>query len=594
MISPMQSSLVQNISHREGAPEMAALSHALVMMIDDEPIVTEVVQSFLEDGGFSNFIAIHDPMQAISTLRRHRPDVVLLDLLMPGMSGFDLLSIIRSDEQLRYLPVIVLTAANDSPTKLRALELGATDFLAKPVDQSELTLRLRNTLAFKAYQDRLALYDAVTGLPNGKSFAHRLRQTLDHRGEEMVAILHIEVSRIREISDTLGLRAGDLLLRTYASRLENELRSGDTLGHGSGTSRFSVARASGEAFNVLLPNVSSSDIAATVARRLIEVLAEPIMIEGTEFYGAPNIGLAVSPGDGTEVDMLLRHAAAAVSQARRRGPRSYAFYSEETNARSLEVLTLENQLRRAIERDELVLHYQPKVDLATNRITGVEALLRWQHPQLGLVPPVKFIPVAEQCGLIVEIGAWVLDAACAQLRAWDQAGYHELAMSVNVAPLQFQRPGFIQTVESAIRGLRLPARRLVLELTESTLLRSADDSVRLLESIRVLGARLALDDFGTGYSSLTYLNRFPMDEIKLDRSFIVGLPSDIGSRAIIAAVVSLARCFGLQVTAEGAETDAQLAALRDLHCDSYQGFVFSRPVPAARLEELLAATQTKA
>lgn len=587
MISPMQSSIAQQGSHRDAPPDTSALSHALVMMVDDEPIVTEVVQSFLEDGGFSNFVAVHDPMQAMPAMRRHRPDVVLLDLLMPGVNGFDLLMTMRSDEQLRYVPVIVLTAANDAPTKLRALELGATDFLAKPVDQSELTLRLRNTLAFKAYQDRLMLYDAVTGLPNSKSFSHRLQKTLENRGDDFIAILHVELDRIREVSDAIGMRAGDLLLQTFAHRLENELRSSDVVAHGAGPQRFSIARATGSAFNVLLPGMASADVAAGVARRLIDALSAPVMIDGQEIFGACNIGVAMAPDDGQETDLLLRHAAAAASQARRREPRSYAFYSEETNARSRERLTMENQLRRAIERNELLLHYQPKVSLVGNRIIGVEALVRWQHPQFGMVAPNRFIPVAEQSGLIVEIGSWVLNTACAQLLAWERAGLGEISMSVNVAPAQFQRQGFLKTVESAIRHLTLPPQRLVLELTESTLLRSAEESVRLLEEIRVLGPRLALDDFGTGYSSLTYLNRFPMDEIKLDRSFVCGLPDDLGSRAIIAAVVSLARCFGLQVTAEGAETDAQLAALRDLQCDAFQGFVFSRPVGAEQLERML-------
>ena len=598
-IAPQAEPLQQPDAARERQAEpanaFAALTNFTVMMVDDDPIMLEVVQTFLEEAGYSSFVTTSDPTQAMALFVAQRPDILLLDLMMPQVSGFDILGQVRSHEELRYTPVIMLTAESEGSAKLKALELGATDFLLKPVDPSELRLRLRNALAFKAYQDRLSDFDALTGLPNRRKFQVELSAALAKSAQQSsraCALLHIDVDRFKQVNDTLGHRIGDKLLCSVAQMLE---RIADTtkpsqFPGGEQAARPSLARIGGNGFAVLLPslhNLAKQDDATAIVRRILNSFAEPLNIEGHELFTTASVGIAISPSDGQDAETLLKNAEMAMYQAKKRGRGGYEFFSGDMNAQALERLTLENQLRRAVEREEFVLYFQPKVEVATRRIAGVEALIRWKHPEQGIIQPSKFIPIAEETGLIVEIGQWVLRSACSQLQAWMQQGLPPMCVAVNVSGAQFKHGTIWHAVRGALERSGIPPSHLVLELTESILMENAEESIETLNELKDMGVKVAIDDFGTGYSSFTYLSRFPIDELKIDRSFIHSLTSQRGSPAIVGAMIALGRALNLQVVAEGVETPQQLDFLRARNCHQYQGFLCSRPVPPGPLTTLL-------
>ncbi len=574
---------------RERLTSLHSLKDALVMIVDDEPIMIEVVQAFLEDAGYTNFLTTEDSTQALDMMLKLRPDVLLMDLIMPGKSGFELLAEVRNDPALRYMPVIVLTAANDSDTKLRVLELGATDFLAKPVDSSELVLRIRNALAFKAYQDQLAYHDALTGLPNRQLFLERLAWTLKlaHRHNKQSALLQIGLDRFKQINDTLGHEMGDEVLKLVSQRLAQALHESDTSnGITERDNAVSLSRLAGDEFMVLVAEIDHAEAASAVARSLLETMKQPLVLGGHELFITLSVGIALFPQDGQQGSDLLTHVDLAMANAKQNGRNTYSFYSAETNARSFERLKLETALRRAINNDELELYYQPKVDTATGQIVGAEALLRWNHTELGFISPGEFIPLAEATGLILPLGERVIHNACKEAVKWQQAGCN-LPVSVNVSSLQFRRGDMPFIIKSALQASGLNANNLIIELTESLLMDNAQANIEMLNTIKALGVRLSMDDFGTGYSSLSYLKQFPLYELKIDQTFIRDLPEDTGNAAIVGAVIAMARGLGLKVTAEGVETPEQMNFLKLHGCDQIQGFLFSRAVPSHEFADML-------
>jgi diguanylate cyclase (GGDEF)-like protein len=583
MSTPHSSLPVVTVSgHIATPPAEHRLSDVTVMMVDDEPMMTDVAQAYLEDAGYTRFVAVHDPLQAMDTARAQRPGLILLDLMMPALNGFDLLRMIRLDERLRYTPVIVLTAASDPASKLRALELGATEFLAKPVDASELKIRVRNSLAFKVYQDRLANDDPLTGLPNRRVFVEQLKAGLLRArvSRGTLAMLHLNLDRFRQVNDTLGHGTGDLLLVAMAERLRQATRAHHSLlGQRLGDTPF-LARLGGDEFALLMPDIPSPEAASRVARQVLEALSRSFQVDGQDVFLTPSIGISIYPDDGTDDASLLRNAGVAMQHVKASGRNGVEFYSEKINTVSVERLLLETQLRGAIERDELVLHYQPKLDLRTGHIIGAEALLRWQHPELGLVPPGSFIPIAEECGLIVEIGEWVIQHACAQLAQWRARHRLAVRVAVNVSRHSVVSGALLDVTREALQRHRVPARQLILELTESMLMDRVESTAAKLHELRALGVELSIDDFGTGYSSMSYLKQFPVQELKIDRSFVKGTPQDRTDTAIVRALVVLGHSLGMRVVAEGVETEEQRAAMQSLHCDVYQGFLCSPALPA--------------
>jgi diguanylate cyclase len=568
----------------------ASLSHVTVLMVDDEPLMTDLVQVYLEEAGYRHFVAVNDAHQALEAARRHRPGLILLDLMMPGLSGFEVLAQLRAEPALRYTPVIVLTASSETTHKLRALELGASEFLAKPVNEVELAIRVRNSLVLKVYHDRLANEDPVTGLPNRGAFVEQLEATLSHPAtQQRMGLLHINLDRFRQVNDSLGHAAGDSLLAAVARRLRRVARqSGSAAQEGTGDEP-QVARLGGDEFAVLLPALGSADDARRVARRLLAAMGKAFSVQGQDVFITPSIGIALYPDDGVDGSTLLRSAGVAMKYVKDGGRNSLHFYSHSLNDASLENLQLETDLRRAVERRELVLHYQPKVEMASGRIVGAEALMRWNHPRLGLLPPARFIPIAEETGLIVDISHWLVEHACEQMAQWRDALGLSLPVAVNVARHGLVSGALEDVVRQALLRHCIPHGHLVLELTESMLMDRLEVISERLAALRALGVELSIDDFGTGYSSMSYLKRFPVQELKIDRSFVSGTPTDRADAAIVRALVVLGHSLELRVVAEGVETEAQRKALQQLGCDHFQGYLCSRPVPAAEFVAKLQA-----
>ena len=575
-----------------GGNEFDALKDAKIMMIDDEPSTIEILQLFLEDSGYKHFIKTSDSAAAFGVVLKERPDVVLLDLMMPQVSGFEILIQLRADKLLKHIPVIVLTSSTDANTKLKALELGANDFLAKPVDASELALRLRNTLAAKAYQDRLAFYDPLTGLHNRRTFMDQVDWSLLNakRASKSCAILQINIDRFKQVNDTLGPRVGDALLREVAKKLDLCIKGCEFLvGSNGEMSRVGVCRVGGDEFTVLLSEISREDDAAHVARRILSTMAQRFNPEGHESFISASVGIAVYPNDGDETNTLIKHANVAISHAKKRGGNTYEFYATNINKRSADRLNLANQLRKALDRDEMRLYYQPKIDIKTGQIIGAEALMRWLHPSRGLISPDIFIPMAEDMGMINALGDWALQIACNQSKVWQLAGLGDLRVAVNVSGQQFHHAKVVKSLERIIQSTGLDPRFLELELTESMIMENAAENIAALQSLKEMGFTLAIDDFGTGYSSLSYLTEFPVDVLKIDRSFVKDIPVRSNDMAIVTAIVAMARSLNLGIVAEGVETEEQLAFLVGLGCEYFQGYLFSKPVPAAEFIALLNA-----
>lgn len=425
----------------------------------------------------------------------------------------------------------------------------------------------RNTAAHVHY---LAHFDALTDLPNRHAWLERTRSALAsaRRSNQPMAVLFLDIDHFKTVNDSLGHAAGDRLLHTVAQRLQRSLREDDC-----------IARLGGDEFVVLLPQLGRPEDAAMVARKLLAALATPVDVGTVEITVSASIGIAVYPPDGEDVDTLLKHADTAMYGAKEAGRNQYQFFVAEMNQRALERLTLENALRRAIERGELSLHYQPQVDVHSGRICGCEALLRWRHPELGMISPLQFIPIAEKSGLILPIGDWVLEQALQQQRHWQDAGL-ALSIAINISALQFGHAEFDQRVATLLQRTGADPRLIELEITESTLMQPTPALLARLERLRKLGLTLALDDFGTGYSSLTSLKRLPIGRLKLDRSFVADLPGDPEDAAITTAALSLAQGLGMDTVGEGVETAEQLAFLRQHGCTTIQGYYFSRPLPA--------------
>ena len=424
----------------------------------------------------------------------------------------------------------------------------------------------------------MAHHDALTGLPNRVLLHDRIGQAIAkvQRSREALALLFIDLDRFKTVNDSLGHHVGDRLLKVVGARLEACTRGSDT-----------IARIGGDEFVVLLSDLDEPEKARHVAQKVLDALSAPVEIDGHELRVTPSIGICAYPHDGRDVEALMRNADTAMYHAKQMGRNNYQFFTQAMNDAAQERLLLENDLRHAMERREFVLHYQPQVELRTGDIIGFEALLRWLHPQRGLVAPSQFIGAAEETGLIGQIGEWVLREACAQARAWHDAGHAGLQVAVNCSAQQFQRDGFVEAVERVLRDTGLSPPRLDLEITESVIIERSEEVIARFESLDGMGVHISIDDFGTGYSSLSYLKRFAIHQLKIDQSFVRDIGSDPDDAAIVSAIIAIAHSLGLQVVAEGVETAEQLAYLRSLGCDAAQGYYFSKPVPAGEFARLL-------
>jgi diguanylate cyclase (GGDEF)-like protein/PAS domain S-box-containing protein len=424
----------------------------------------------------------------------------------------------------------------------------------------------------------LAHYDDLTGLPNRALFSQLLEQALSESkfAQKQVAVLFIDLDRFKLINDSLSHESGDAVLRQVAKRLTEALPRRDT-----------IARFGGDEFAVLMRDCSIPTDAAETAQKLLTALAQPLLVEEQEYHLTASIGISAFPGDGENAQSILKHSDIAMYRAKEHGKNNYQFYSSQMNLHSFERLVLERFLRHALDQDEFEVYYQPKIDLVTGSVTGMEALLRWMHPGMGMISPTKFIPLAEETGLIVPIGAWVLRAACAQTRAWQQQGLPPLRVAVNLSARQFAQDDLLATIVNVLEETGLPPELLELEITESVTMDNPAHAAELLKQLKALGIRLAIDDFGTGYSSLSYLKRFPIDNVKIDRSFIMDIPDDEDDVAITKAIIAMAHSLRLKVIAEGVESEEHLAFLREHDCDEAQGYLFGKPMPADEFMQLM-------
>ncbi len=418
---------------------------------------------------------------------------------------------------------------------------------------------------------QLAYFDTLTGLPNRQLFHERCKELLSKSGTRSVGVLMLDLDRFKGINDTFGHEMGDQLLQEVSQRLTDCLEKGAIL-----------ARLGPDEFAVAVEDIASPEIFSFLAEKVLLALSAPIELEDQMLYCSASIGLAMYPMDGGNVEILIKHAGVALHKAKEQSTGGYRFYSPEMNLVTGQRLAMETHLRQALERQELSLHYQPQIDLHSGKVIGMEALLRWDSPALGSIPPNRFIPLAEETGVILPIGEWVLETACRQLKEWHRAGFHNLRMAVNISGCQFKQPDFINRIDRILEKAGLDPEHLEVELTESIVMERSEETLMTLTDLRVRGIKLAIDDFGTGYSMLSYLKYFPIDRIKIDRSFVRDITTDSDDAAITEAIVVMAHSLKLKVVAEGVETEEQLEFLRRCGCEEVQGYYFSRPHPADR------------
>ncbi|GLR14801.1 hypothetical protein GCM10007907_35910 [Chitinimonas prasina] len=553
----------------------------LVLVVDDDRSTRSALRHALERGGFQ-VVEAGDGNEALVLLGQCAPDVILMDGLMPGMDGFTACARLQEMPEYRDIPVLMITALDDNQSIEQAFAVGASDYLTKPIHLAVVQQRVRRVVdatRTSRHVRHLAYHDTVTDLPNRAQFSEELKQAIERaeRTDHALALLFLDLDRFKFVNDTLGHEIGDRLLKLVGQRIRHCVRSSD-----------SVARLGGDEFTVLLDELPDPAAAANAAQKIERALGSPFEIEGHDIFISTSIGISLFPVDGNNASTLLRHADTAMYRAKRANG-GFQFYEAGMDASVSEHLRLESALRRALEREELQVHYQPEVETISGHLFGMEALLRWNHPNRGMISPAEFIPLAEETGLIVPIGEWVLRTACIQAQRWLAAGVPRLQMAVNLSGVQLAQPNFVELVDRILTETGLPPHCLTLEITESVLMERAHDAVSSLHALKALGLNLAIDDFGTGYSSLSYLKRFPVNALKVDYSFTQDVTTDPDAAAIVTGIVALAHSLRLQVVAEGVETPEQRDFLGQLGCDYMQGYYLSRPVPAEQFESTLLA-----
>jgi diguanylate cyclase (GGDEF)-like protein len=505
---------------------------------------------------------------------------------------------IEGSGEIRQITTIFHDLFNEVSSRKKKMDVDR-QLLSMKVDERTLQLSRRNkelnnaVMQVTETKDRLrqlAYFDSLTSLPNRRLFTEQLSLLLRlaSRNKQPLALLFLDLDNFKRINDSLGHSAGDLMLREVGVRLSNCIRETDVLAHyvDSDESRIDVSRLGGDEFTVVLNQIENANSAALVAQRILDVLAAPMIINGHELVITPSIGIAIGPTDADEVDGLLKAADTAMYYAKSGGRNRYLYYNSDMDAVGVDRLLLETDLRRAIERNQLVLYYQPQVDTETGTVIGAEALVRWEHPEQGLIPPFKFIPLAEEMGLIGDLGKWILEDACRQMVEFIEQGIALPKVAVNVSALQFNS-AFITQVESVLHETGLDPSRLELEVTEGLMMDNSNATIKALGDLKKLGVSLSIDDFGTGYSSLSYLSRFPLDELKIDRSFVIDIDKSDNDASLVIAIISMARSLNLKLVAEGVETHEQYHFLTANGANVIQGYLFSKPVTANELRPLL-------
>jgi diguanylate cyclase (GGDEF)-like protein len=582
----------------------AVKNNAHILIVDDEPEIRNIVRGMLSESYRCR--ATNSAEEALSILRTEKFELVISDIKMDGMSGLEMIPRVKA--LAPDTVVMMLSGEQTIESAIEAMRVGAFDYIMKPFDIQHVEAAVRRALEHHsllaakrrhenhleelvrqrtAELNHLAYHDALTDLPNRVLFEDRLTQALilAERNRQTLGILFLSLDRFKKIHDTLGRAIGDRLLQKVAERLRSSAHPGET-----------VARFEGDEFALLLTQIggTESEDVVEVIYQINESLKLPFVIDDHELFTTVSIGISLYPDDGADAPTLLKNADAALYRAREQGGDNYQFYTADMNAKAMKRLTLENSLRRALERSEFEVYYQPVLDINTRKIVGMEALLRWHHPELGLVQPAEFIPLAEDTGMIVPIGEWALRTACTQGKSWQEAGFAPLTLAVNLSARQFQQQNLSEVIARILQETGLNSHDLELELTESSIMKNAESAVRTLGELKAMGVKIAIDDFGTGYSSLGYLKRLPIDTLKIDRSFVRDITTDPDDAALVMAIITLAHNLRLKVIAEGVESEEQLSFLHLLRCDEWQGYLFSRPLPVEAFEDLLLQGQNPA
>lgn len=565
---------------------------AKILVIEDEPAIRVNLLKLLSAEGFAA-IGAENGIKGVELARKDQPDLIICDIMMPELDGYGVLETLQQDQVTATIPFIFLTAKVGRDDLRQGMKLGADDYLTKPFTRAEvleaIATRLQKQVLLKqhyslelkrteALMDYLLRYDRLTNLPNRFLLQERFNQLVDQTptNSQQIAILSLDLEQIDQLNHTLGPASADLLIQAVAERLLSRIGKHDT-----------VAQVGADQFVILLAETKQQREVSMMAQTLLNSFSSPFHLGTHEFLLTATIGIALFGRDGRDLNTLIKHASAAREDAKQPGKQPYQFYISAIGAKSEEALLLEQQLRQGIERQEFQLYYQPKVNLLTGEIEGAEALVRWLHPERGLVSPAEFIPLAEKTGLIVPLGEWVLKTACRQARVWQEDGFAPLRVAVNLSGHQFNQPNLDCLIVEILQETGLEASCLELELTESTLMQNPEVAIAILHKFKALGIRISIDDFGTGYSSLSYLTQFPFDVLKIDRSFVCQLLDDAKNTAITTAILQMARSLNLKVVAEGVETPRQLAFLQGHQCDEIQGYWFSPPLSAETFRELL-------
>ncbi|WP_019500069.1 putative bifunctional diguanylate cyclase/phosphodiesterase [Pseudanabaena sp. PCC 6802] len=565
-----------------------------ILVIEDMESLREEMIEALSYEGF-DVIGAENGVVGVRLALEHLPNLIVCDVMMPELDGYETLATLRREPSTATIPFIFLTAKADKADMRQGMELGADDYLTKPFTIEELlsaiaarlkkqaTLQERVERELKQTESRmtyLAQHDDLTNLPNRLLFHDLLQQAVAQAATQRQNLVlgFLDIDQFHIINNTLGHDIGDLLLQALARRLQDKLPPPHL-----------VARLRGDVFAIILVNLVNPEEAElkNMAQNILDFVSLPYKIYGHEIFTTASLGLTVYPNDSLEVDGLIKNADTAMYYAKEAGRNSYKFYTSELNAKTAEVMALENSLRRALDRQEFRLFYQPQFSLATGKIVGAEALLRWQHPELGIIAPSKFIHLAENSGLILRLSEWVVHTACAQYAAWEASGVKLNRLAINISGQHYRQGNLIDLLKEMLGKYNFQPQSLELEITERVITKDADVTLPVLSELRHMGLRIAIDDFGTGFSSLSYLRNFPVDTIKIDRCFVRDITTDKHDAAIAMAIIDLAHTLSLTTVAEGVETQGQLDFLKQNQCDRIQGVLFSHAVPAEQLERML-------
>ncbi len=552
----------------------------LILVVDDFKATLFMIRQALQQRGYA-VVESENGQEALHTFQEMMPDLVIMDIEMPVMDGLTACRYIKKLPVEQQAPVLVCTGTDDEKSVENAFAAGADDFITKPVNWEELAHRVRRLLYLKEMEETIGYqshYDRLTGLPNRLLFQDRLNVALQQVKKEnrMLAVIMLDMKDFKSINDAFGYDQGDLLLQEIARRIQNYINDSVTL-----------ARLGGDRFALVMPDIRHTQDAAWSADHIEKSVARPWQSNGHEVKPKCRLGIAVYPNDGDTGQALLANAETAMYLAANEPGTAYRYYNQQMNTKAFERLSLENSLYHALDRQEFVVYYQPVVSLRSGKITGLEALLRWQKPGQGMISPAQFIPLTEKTGLILPIGTWVLREACALGKTLQEKGYLHMTVSVNLSPLQFLQHDLVQMIARILKETSFEPSLLKLEITETFAMKDLDYTIKTMERIKEMGVKISIDDFGTGYSSLSSIKNMPFDELKIDMSFIRDIAHNPLDKVIVETIIALGKGLKVNLVAEGVETEEQLSLLKEMECNQVQGYLFGKPVGAENLTKLL-------